>query len=273
MAATFVIAFREFLEAFLIVGVFFGLSRKLKLGREKEIIGAVILGIIISFTLPTLAFFAGDKAHAIITERNADLLEGYLLTFSGIFLVYVIFSLHKFFSMRRSGDLIKAHKKLEQNIFDLSLFATIVFFIIREGFEIALFTATTSLFSRFTENMVGLAAGFVGAAILGILACFSYLRFSIGKVYFFTEYAIILLGAAFIKNGLSELFEVYAHVELSNILPLHLSFLPSTGSVAGHMIKNITGLEQGFSIAALAIMGIYVAIVYWFLMKKSWARS
>lgn len=268
MLTTFIIAFREFLEAFLIIGVFFGLSKKLKLKREKEIIIAASTGIIISLILPILTFIAGDKARFILTEKNAELLEGYLMIFSGFFLAYVIFSLHKFFVLKRSKFLIAAHQKLEQNIFDFSLFMTIVFFVVREGFEIALFTATTSLFSRFAENLAGLVAGFAVSSTIGVLTYLAYIKFPISKIYKATEYLIILLGAAFVKNGIGKLAEVYFDTHLSTLGPINLSFLPEKSTVLGHMIKNMTGLQQNFSLASLAIMIAYVGCIYFFLIKK-----
>ncbi len=268
MIPTFIISFREFLEVFLIVGVFFGLSKKLNLKREKEILTAAILGIVISFLLPIATFIAGDKARLVINEKNAELLEGYLMIFSGFFLAYVIFSLHKFFVLQRSKNIISAHQKLEKNIFDLSLFLTIVFFVIREGFEIALFTATTALFSKFAENLVGLGLGFLAASAFGILTYFSYIRFPIGKIYKLTEYLIVLLGAAFVKNGIGELAEVYFNTHLSTIYPLKLSFLPASSTMIGHAMKTIIGIEQNFSLAKLAIMAIYIGLVYFLLLKK-----
>lgn len=273
MLATFVISFREFLEAFLIIGVFFGLSKKLHLAREKEISTAALLGIAISLALPAIVFFVGDGARHVMTERNADLLEGYLMTFSGFFLAYVIFSLHKFFTLRRSGALIRAHQKMEQNIFDLSLFLTIVFFVIREGFEIALFSAATSLFSRFAQNIVGLMIGFAASAAVGLLTYKAYLKFPIGKIYRFTEYLIVLLGAAFVSNGIGELTTHYLKISVSNILPIKLSFLPTTSTILGHVLKNIIGIEQDFSLGKLAIMTAYIAFVYVILIRKPPAKA
>lgn len=268
MFSTFIISFREFLEAFLIIGVFFGLSRKLNLKREKEIIIAAASGIFISLILPILTFITGERARMVLTERNADLLEGYLMIFSGFFLAYVIFSLHKFFVLRRSRSLIDAHQKMEKNIFDVSLFLTIVFFVVREGFEIALFTATTSLFSRFAENFVGLVAGFAVSSGVGILTYLAYIKFPISKIYKTTEYLIILLGAAFVKNGVGELAEVYFKTHLSQIIPIRLNFIPPDSTMAGHMIKNMVGLERGFSLTSLLIMVVYIGTVYVFLIKK-----
>src|SRR3989338_2074130 len=270
MLTTLVISLREFLEVFLIIGVFLGISKKLKLKREKEIVLASAIGIAISFILPVSVFLLGDKAGLILSEKNTELLEGYLMIFSGFFLAYVIFSLHNFFVLKRSKSIIFAHEKLQKNIFDLSLFLTIVFFIIREGFEIALFTATTSLFSKFIENLAGLFAGFALSSFFGLLTFFAYVKFPISKVFKLTEYLIVILGASFVKNGLTELFEVYYNIHLSNLLPIKLIFLPEKSSFIGHFIKNIFGLEQQFSFAKLAIMGIYIFFIYLlFLRKKS----
>ncbi len=269
MITTFVISFREFLEVFLIIGVFFGLSSKLKLHREKEIVAAAGLGIIISLLLPIITFVVGDNARYLINEKNAELLEGYLMIFSGFFLAYVIFSLHKFFALHRSKAIISAHQKLEKNIFDISLFLTIVFFVVREGFEIALFTATTSLFSKFAENLIGLLGGFVVSSVFGVLTYLSYIKFPIGKIYKLTEYLIVLLGAAFVKNGIGELVEVYYNVHLSNIFPIKLSFLPASSTLIGHMLKGIVGIEQNFSLAKLAIMVAYILCIYVFLKKPA----
>ena len=270
MLTTLVVSLREFLEVFLIIGVFLGISRKLKLKREREILFASLLGISISFILPISVFLLGDKARLILSEKNTELLEGYLMIFSGFFIAYVVFSLHNFFALKRSKHIISAHQKLQQNIFDVSLFLTIVFFIIREGFEVALFTATTSLFSKFIENIAGLFAGFALSSFFGILTFFAYLKFPISKVFKLTEYLIVILGASFVKNGLTELFEVYYDIHLSNILPIKLIFLPEKSSFIGHFIKNIFGLEQQFSFAKLAIMGIYIFFIYLlFLRKKS----
>ncbi|KKQ23701.1 MAG: hypothetical protein US40_C0007G0015 [Candidatus Roizmanbacteria bacterium GW2011_GWC2_37_13] len=69
MLATAVIAFREFLEAFLIVGVFLGISKKLKIKKEVEIAIAAIIGIILSVLLATATFIYGDSARGVLTEK------------------------------------------------------------------------------------------------------------------------------------------------------------------------------------------------------------
>lgn len=269
MLTTAVIAFREFLEAFLIVGVFLGISRKLNLKKEFEIGLAAIIGIVFSLLLTTCTYLFGNQVRGILTEKNAELLESYLMIFSGLFLAYVIFSLHNVLRHSRAGTLIKAHQKLQENAFDFSLFATITFLVIREGFEIALFTASTSLFSVFIQNFIGLMLGFVSASILGIMTFFAYIKFSVGKVFKVTEYMIIIFGASLVQNGVTELLEHGFDIDLSKIMSFPLNFLPDKSSLIGHMLKSFFGLDREFSFAKLAIMGGYFLIIYLLFLKKN----
>lgn len=271
MLTTAIISFREFLEAFLIIGVFLGISRKLHLKKELEIVFAATLGIFISFLLAGGTYFFGNYTRNILTEKNADFLESYLMIFSGIFIAYVVFSFHNVLYKSRAGTLIKAQNKLQQNVFDVSLFFTIIFLVIREGFEIALFTASTSLFSTFIQNVYGLLLGFAAAISLGIATFFAYIRFPIDKVFKVTEYLIVILGASLVQNGITELFEHF-NIHLSNILPIPLKFLPDGESVAGHMLKSFFGIDREFSLGRLLIMAFYILVIYLIFLKKRHLR-
>lgn len=268
MIPTALIAFREFLEAFLIVGVFFGISQKMKLGRNREIVAAAGIGILFSLVLSVLVFMFGNMARNVFTHERTEILEGYLMVFSGFFLAYVVFSLHDFIRRSRGGTLIKAHESLKAGAFDISLFFTIVFLVIREGFEIALFTASTSLFAEFGQNLIGLAAGFAGASAIGLLTYFAYIKLPIGKIFKATEYMIIVLGAALVQRGFTEVFEYSLHIELSDYLRFPMGFLPAENTFLGHLIKSFTGLDHGFSMARLSIMIAYVGAVYFLFLKK-----
>lgn len=268
MITTAVISFREFLEAFLIVGVFLGISKKLNLKKEFEIGMASIIGLLFSLLLATGTYFFGNQVRGVLTEKNAELLEGYLMIFSGIFIAYVIFSLHEVISKSRTGTLIKLKQKLNEKVFDFSLFSMIVFLVVREGFEIALFTASTSLFSVFIQNFIGLMLGFVSASILGILTFFAYIKFSINKIFKFTEYMVIVLGAALVQNGITEILEHSFDINLSKILSVPLNFLPHKSTLFGHMLKSFFGVSREFSFSKLAIMGGYFLIIYLLFLRK-----
>ncbi len=269
MYTTAIITLREFLEAFLIIGVFLGISRKLKLKRELEIFLASTIGIGLSLVLAVGVYSLGDKARTIFSHENAEILEGYLQIFSGIFIAYVVMSLHGLLKKGSSGKLIQAHQKLVNNKFDLSLFLTIIFMVLREGFEIALFTASTSLFATFIQNLIGLAIGFVSAGIVATMTFFAFMKFSIGKIYKFTEYAIVVLGASLVQRGITELFEVYFNIRLSDIFSLPTHFLPSEESLLGHLLKAFVGIDNELSIPRIMIMAMYITILYLYFRRRA----
>lgn len=272
MFASSIISFREFLEAFIIIGVFLGISQKLALKREREIKFAAGIGFVISFLLAVIVYSFGDLARVILTEGRAEILESYLLIFSGFFIAYVVFSLHDVLRAGRGKKLISAHQKLSKNAFDVSLFVTIVMLVVREGFEIALFTASTSLFSTFLQNLLGFLIGFFAASVFGVLTYLTYLKFSINKIFKATEYMIILLGASFVQNGLTKFLEHTFNIALGDVLRLPLSFLPSESSLAGHLLQSLTGIDKEFSTARLGVMILYILVVYTILVKKRFPR-
>lgn len=262
MLTTAIIAFREFLEAFLLVGIFLGMDKKFQLRKKKEILFASMLGIMISLLLPVLVFIFAGQMQYVLTEKNTDILEGYFLTFSGFFLAYIVFSLHEFMKDGKKQTIATASQKMEAEIFDISLFFTIVFFIIREGFEIALLIATTSLFSVFSQNIEGLLLGFFLASSIGIITTVTYVQLPIKKIFQYTEYLILIIGAAMIKNGVSILFENYFHIHLEKLFSLSLQFLPSETTVIGHAINNLFGLQRNLSMVQIGLMGVYILLVY-----------
>ncbi len=268
MITTAIIAFREFLEAFLMIGIFWGLSKSLNLGKEKEISLAASAGFVVSFIIVVLTYYLGNTAQIILTEENADILESYLMIFSGCFLAYVIFSLHKALHGQKMLAIKKVTDELKKKSFDVSLFLTILFMVAREGFEIALFTASTSLFSVFFQNLSGLFIGFISASIVGLGTALSFIRLPVKRVFQITEYLIILLGAALVQNGITKLFSIYLHIELSQILPIKMTFLPDPESVIGHAIQTFVGIDQQFSFIRLLIMSVYVVIVYLLFIHK-----
>jgi high-affinity iron transporter len=268
MFTTAVIGFREFLEAFLIVGIFLGVSQKLHLKKEKEIVLATVVGMVLAILLNVSVFFLGEYTRNMVTEQNADAIESYLQIFSGLFLVYVIFSLHQQMNHKRKEMIANAKDNIKKEMFDISLFLIIIFLVIREGFEIALFTASISLFSVFFQNLMGLLIGFFGAAIVGCSTYFAYTKFSIGKIYKATEYLIVLLGASLFQTGITAFLRTHFMFSLSQLGSFHLSFLPSEDSFVGSLLQGFFGVDSQFSAARLVVMIVYICTIYLLFLHK-----
>jgi len=268
MFTTAIIALREFLEAFLIVGIFLGVSKKMALKKEFEIGLAAVIGIALAILLNVGVFLLGAHTQSMVTEHNADAIESYLQMFSGLFLIYVVFSLHTRMNQNRKEILNKAKENIKKEMFDISLFLLIIFLVVREGFEIALFTASISLFSVFMQNMIGLFLGFFFAAIIGSMTFFAYTKFPVSKVYKVTEYMIILLGAALFQTGITKFLDTHFSLMLSNMGSFHLTFLPDEDSFVGGFLQGFVGIDSEFSLVRLAIMGLYIVVVYFLFLHK-----
>ncbi len=247
MLPTALIAFREFFEAFLIIGIFLGLSKQLNLKKETEILLAAGIGILLSFALAVGTFLVGDTARAYLSESGAELLGGYVMLVSGIFIAYVVFSLHKTMGKAHHAAVTRAKEKLAEEAFDVALFFTIIGLILREGFEVALFTASVSVFADFMSNVSGLLIGFAGAAILGSVVYLAYTKLPIKKIFTATEYAIIALGAVMFAGGAAKVMEGQFGIALSDFI-------------------QIPGSEIGILPILLAVA--YVWLVYVLFMRK-----
>lgn len=268
MFATTIITFREFFEAFLIVGMFLGISKKFHLKKEKEIIIASCVGVGLSIILVSSAFLLDRQISYLLTEKNADMFESYLLIFSALFIGYIVLSLHKTLGKHRKKMIENAHQKLEKEIFDFSLFLTIVFLILREGFEIALFTAGTSLFSSYLQNMFGLLTGFLFSLSIGTLVYFAYAKLSVRNVFKITEYLIVFIGASMMQIGITKFFQTSFSIYLSGMLPIHLTFLPGEDSFVGNFFQSMLGVDQNLSLARVFLSFIYIEVMYVFYMRQ-----
>ncbi len=268
MFTTAVIGFREFLEAFLIIGIFLGVSRKLALKKEMEIYLAAIIGLSLAIAVNIGVFFFAAHMRNVTTGYHIDAIESYLQIFSGLFLVYVVFSLHKRMNQNKKESLAKVHQNIKQDMFDVSLFFTITFLIFREGLEIALFSMSVTLFSVFLQDVIGLLLGFAGAVMIGSLTYFAYSKFSVGKIYKATEYMIILLGASLFQMGMTKFLHTYFAFSLSNIGSFHLRFLPGENSFAGTLLQNFLGVDVHFSAARLVVMLFYIGAMYVIFLQK-----
>src|ERR1022692_2171093 len=104
MVPVFIIAFREFLEAFLSVGVLLGIATRFKLQRTNSILGGAIVGFLVVFILATIIFGTDTLFIKHLPKDSFDLIKGWLFISSSIFVAYAVFSLHKILSHYSQED-------------------------------------------------------------------------------------------------------------------------------------------------------------------------
>ncbi len=217
MIQIFIVAFREFLEAFLTVGVLLSISSKFNLHRTKGIIGGAFVGFISIFLLATVVFSADSTFIKHVSKDSFDLVEGWLFILSSIFIAYAVFSLHKILSHYSHQDGKKIESKVNQYKLSYWLLPFTAFlFVLKEGSEGIFFNVTNGLFYTFTEDLTGFGLAFLVALLCGLIIR-KFLNFiSLKRIFRITEVFIIFVGVDAITEGLETLAIYYFHVDISN---------------------------------------------------------
>ena len=199
---SFLIAFRESLEAALIIVIMAvylrkirkaNLNRYLYLGTGVAIAASVILGAIVQAVYGGLTGIAGE-----IFEGTASLLATVVLT-------YMIFWMAKN-AQKIKGEL---QQKIDIAITKGQLFgiATLAFVaVFREGLETVLFL-TATFFLDALGAMIGVLIGFVIVIILAMLLMKGAYQLDIRKFFKYTSVILIVFAAGLAGYGIHELIE------------------------------------------------------------------
>jgi high-affinity iron transporter len=258
---------REYLEVFLIISLFLGLITKLNPTKTKEIILASSVGVILSLLLPILGFWFGDSIKSLISEENEPLFAGAMMTISSIFIVYVVFALHDLMVQGKKTIIRDAKDKLKEGIFDLSLSLMVITLILREGVEVALFTLSSSVNDSFLSNILALFAGFLVSAVIGVFVYLGSSKLPIARAFQFTEWLLVVIGGAMFSNGISELLESLAKIELKEIATIQ-TFLPDSDTIIGTFFKTTFALRAETGLIQILLNLGYIVTVYWFFLRK-----
>lgn len=202
----FLIAFRECLEAALIVGIIYVVLvkqgakvqlRMLWLSVGAAIAASAILGVGLYEVLEN----AG--------EATKELLEGIMMYITAGLLFYVIFWMSKTLASR-SEITKQTNSAIESGKW--SVFFLVFFAIVREGFETALFlVASTGIDKSF--SYVGFFAGVFLAVLIGYLIVIQGKRIELRPYFKWTSLLLVFFAAGMIAYGTHEIHEYMEYRE------------------------------------------------------------
>src|SRR3989344_1761125 len=168
MIPSFLITFREVIEASLIVATIFGILVKLNQKRSiKTVWFAAGAATFVSIALLSLGSLFGLKVQELYTGKTEELIEGILMVTSAIFITWAVFFLHKYFAQYKTKLLQKIKATVEQEE-QKGLFILVFTAVFREGFEIVLFLSTI----YFSSDPQSIFTGFAGGVVAGLLISF-----------------------------------------------------------------------------------------------------
>src|SRR3989338_66136 len=201
MIASFIITFRETLEAALIVGIILGyLVRTKQTKYNKTVYTGVVTGIIASIIG---AFLFVRLAGGF--EGNAEqIFEGITMLFGAFLLTTMILwmmkqkHIAKELQHRVATELAEAHK--------FGMFLLVFIAVLREGIETVIFLGAASFVST-NNNLIGASAGILAAIFLGYAIFIGSIKMDIKKFFNITSILLVLFAAGLVAHGIHELGE------------------------------------------------------------------
>ena len=237
MEAALVIAFREGMEAFLVLGIILAFLEKTNLQHFKSYAwGGFFSGIVASIVLAIVFTVVVDGFESEDLQYNISLA---VLLFAIILLTYMVFW------MQHNAELSNMKKKIELSTNQKWVTFLIVFTaILREGLETVLFTLALMIDgeSSTTEVLSGLALGLTGSAILIWMLFKSSVKLPLKAFFKYSSYLILLIVAGLVSLFIKGM-QAYEYLPTC-ISPLYdSSFILTNDSIFGRFLGILMGYD------------------------------
>jgi high-affinity iron transporter len=197
----FIIAFRECLEAALIVGIIYTFLSKANLTAQIKrmwlaVVAAVVASIGVAYSLESIN-------ASIENESIAKLAESVFMYITAAVLLYVVFWLSK--SMASKDAIEKLTASATESSSKWSIFFLVFFAILREGFETVMFLFGSSLQAGF--SYVGFFSGIGLATLIGYLIVVQGKKINLKPFFSITSLFLVLFAAGMVAYGTHEMEE------------------------------------------------------------------
>lgn len=202
MISSFIITFRETLEAALIVGIILAYLVQTKRTKYNNIVYIGIAAGIIASILGAFIFnyFAGG-----FTGRAEEIFEGIAMLFAAFLITFMIL-----WMMKQKHIVMEIHKKVDTEIKEehkVGLFLLVFISTLREGIETVIFLGAASFVEKSGYNVIGALSGIIAAVILGYFIFVASKKINIKKFFNITSILLILFAAGLTAHGIHELEE------------------------------------------------------------------
>ena len=264
MIPSFIITFREVLEAALVVGIILSYLVRVKQTKYNNIVYAGIISGIMASIVGAILFtlLAGG-----FTGRTEEIFEGITMLVGALLLTTMILWMMKQKHIAReledkvAAELTKAYK--------FGIFSVVFVAILREGIETVIFLRAASLVTT-NNTMIGAISGIIAAILLGYTMFLGSKKINIKKFFNITSILLILFAAGLVAHGVHEFQEakviptVIEHVWDVNP-PLNpddsYPMLHEKGYV-GSTLKGLFGYNGNPSLIEVLSYLIYIALVF-----------
>jgi high-affinity iron transporter len=270
MFPSFLVTFREVLEAALIVATIAGILTKIGATHKLRIIA---LGCIAACVLSVVLVIGGSgfgfEFRKIYSGRTEEIIEGVLMILTAACITWAVFVINRNFRHEK----VMLHQRIDTAVSradDRGLFILVFTSVFREGFEIVLFLTTISL-SATPEQVAG---GFVYGALLGLWFAYGIFRSSIKlpiyQTFRITNILLIFFASGLLARGIHEFAEAGL---LPEIAKQTFVFIPHASTFIGGFLKSMFGITRQMDVIQLAVYATYAWVMFWYVFAKKAAQN
>jgi len=272
MLQSFVILFREALEAALVVGIVLGYLVRT---GQNEYRKSVYLGLAAGVGASILGAIGFQLLAGGFSGRAEEIFEGITMLAGAILLTTLIV-----WVIRKSGQTAELERKVASRIGGTrraGLFLLIFFSVLREGIESVIFLGAAR-FASGENNLIGAGLGLIAAIILGLLLFRGALRINLRSFFTATNVLLILFAAGLVAGGVHELQEagvipiVIEHVWDINPRVVGEAYpLLHENGLIGSIAKGLFGYNGNPSMIEVVAYLVYLIAVsgIWLLSRSS----
>ena len=257
MLASFLLALREGIEAALIIGIIFGVLRKM---NKADLKGVVWRGVAAAVGLSLLAAVILNVAGAEFEGMGEQIFEGFAMLLAAALLTWAIFWMRKQ-SRNVQKDLEEDVRAAAETTSGGTLFALAFLAVAREGLELSIFLLAARFTSTPLNTYSGAILGLVTAAFLGWLLFKSSLKLNLKQFFQITNILLVLFAAGLVGYGIHEFNE--AGLIPALIAPIYnINHLLDDQGAFGLLLKALFGYNGNPSLSeTIAYLGYFISLV------------
>ncbi len=257
MIASFIITFRETLEAALLVGIVVSyLNRVEKTNLNRYVYFGIIAGIGSS----VVGAYLFSLLVGGFSGRPEEIFEGFLMIFGAILITSMIL-----WMMKKSNIAKDIETKLDSTIDSIpkwSIFSVVFISTLREGIETVIFLGTTSIVSE-ENSLWGAILGILGALVVGFLIFKGSMRINLHLFFSTTSLFLIFVAAGLLAHGIQELQEArLVPIVIEHVYDVN-PILDENG-VFGGILKGLFGYNGNPSLMEFILYSLYLIVVFSF---------
>lgn len=202
MISSFIITFRETLEAALVVGIVLSYLSKTQRTQHNNV---VYLGVASAIVASLIGAFLFNVLAGGFEGRAEQIFEGAAMCFAVIMLTYIIL-----WMMNQKHIATELHQKVEIELNEqhkVGLFLVVFASVLREGIETVIFLGATTFVSAGQNNIFGALLGIVTVIIISYLIFIAGKKINIKKFFNITSVFLILFAAGLVSSSIHEFQE------------------------------------------------------------------